>query len=239
MEEKILKIEQYEGPLDLLLALIQKHKIDILDIPISDICEQYIEYIETLQSQQMEVTGEFIVMGATLMLIKSRMLLPREEGEEDPRQPLVDALLEHRRAELAAVLLKDRAEEYYNRFTREPEELPPGSYSRLHPVSLLVEAFIRMGNRIPDESEKGQPPLFEKLEKERYFTVDEKVLHIAKRMSRLKRCAFTVLFDDCGGRGEIIATFLALLEMVRDGAVMVNREENDEIYLEIMPEEEE
>ena len=109
MEEKIVKIEQYEGPLDLLLALIQKHKIDILDIPISEICQQYIEYIETLQSQQMEVTGDFIVMGSTLMLIKSRMLLPREEGEEDPRQVLVDALLEHRKAQLAAVLLKDEA----------------------------------------------------------------------------------------------------------------------------------
>ncbi len=237
MEEKILKLEQYEGPLDLLLALIQKHKIDILDIPIAEICQQYIEYIEALEQRQMEVTGEFIVMGAQLMLIKSRMLLPREEGEEDPRQVLVDALLEHRKAELAAVILKDRAEEYYNRFTREPEELPPGEYSRLHPVSLLVEAFIRMGTRIPEEGVNKQPALFEKLENERYYTVDEKVLHIAKRMSRFKRCAFTVLFDDCGGRGEIIATFLALLEMVRDGQIYVSREE-EEIYLEIKGEEE-
>lgn len=238
MEDKIVKIEQYEGPLDLLLALIQKHKIDILDIPISDICEQYIEYIETLQSQQMEVTGDFIVMGSTLMLIKSRMLLPREEGEEDPRQVLVDALLEHRKAQLAAVLLKDRAEEFYDRFTREPEELPPGSYSRLHPVSLLVEAFIRMGTRVPEENQKNTPALFEKLENERYYTVDEKVLHLSKRLSRLKRCVFTVLFDDCGGRGEIIATFLALLEMVRDGAVRVEGN-GDEVYLEIVTEEEE
>lgn len=237
MEEKIVKTEQYEGPLDLLLALIQKHKIDILDIPIAQICEQYIEYIENLREHQMEVTGEFIVMGAQLMLIKSRMLLPREEGEEDPRQTLVDALLEHRRAELAAVILKDRAAEYYDRFTREPEELPPGSYSRLHPVSLLVEAFIRMGTRIPEEGGNKNPALFEKLENERYFTVDEKVLHISKRLARIKRCAFTVLFDDCGGRGEIIATFLALLEMVRDGAVRVEGN-GDNVYLEIVAEEE-
>lgn len=236
MDEKILKIEQYEGPLDLLLALIQKHKIDILDIPISTICEQYIEYIETLREHQMEVTGDFIVMGAQLMLIKSRMLLPRDEDEEDPRQVLVDALLEHRKAELAAVVLKDRAEEYYNRFTREPEELPPGSYSRLHPVSLLMEAFIRLEARIPDEITPPTPALFEKLENERYFTVDEKVLHISKRMSRFRRCAFTLLFDDCRGRGEIIATFLALLEMVRDGVMTVERE-GEEIYLEINGEE--
>lgn len=237
MEEKIVKIEQYEGPLDLLLALIQKHKIDILDIPIAQICEQYIQYIETLREHQMEVTGDFIVMGATLMLIKSRMLLPREEGEEDPRQVLVDALLEHRKAELAAVLLKDRAEEFYDRFTREPEELPAGSYSRLHPVSLLVEAFIRMESRIPEEGANKTPALFEKLENERYFTVDEKVLHISKRLARIKRCAFTVLFDDCGGRGEIIATFLALLEMVRDGAVSVEGN-GDNVYIQIVGEEE-
>ena len=237
MEEKILKIEKYEGPLDLLLALIQKHKIDILDIPISQICEQYIEYIETLRKHQMEVTGEFIVMGATLMLIKSRMLLPRDEGEEDPRQVLVDALLEHRKAQLAAVLLKDRAGEFYDRFTREPEELPPGSYSRMHPVSLLVEAFIRMGTRIPEEGANNTPALFTKLENERYYTVDEKVLHLAKRLSRIKRCVVTVLFDDCETRSEIIATFLALLEMVRDGAVSVEGY-GESVYIQAVEEEE-
>ena len=151
---------------------------------------------------------------------------------------LVDALLEHRKAQLAAVILRDRAEEFYDRYTREPEELPPGSYSRLHPVSLLVEAFIRMGNRVPEENPKNTPALFEKLENERYYTVDEKVLHLSKRLSRLKRCVFTLLFDDCGGRGEIIATFLALLEMVRDGAVRVEGN-GDEVYLEIVTEEEE
>ena len=80
--------------------------------------------------------------------------------------------------------------------------------------------------------------VFEKLENERYYTVDEKVLHLSKRLSRLKRCVFTLLFDDCGGRGEIIATFLALLEMVRDGAVRVEGN-GDEVYLEIVTEEEE
>ena len=94
-----------------------------------------------------------------------------------------------------------------------------------------------MGSRIPEEGANKTPALFEKLENERYFTVDEKVLHISKRLARIKRCAFTVLFDDCGGRGEIIATFLALLEMVRDGAVSVEGN-GDNVYIQIVGEEE-
>ena len=86
------------------------------------------------------------------------------------------------------------------------------------------------------EAELPEPELFEKLESERYFTVDEKVLHISKRLSRLRSCRFSVMFDDCRSRGEIVATFLALLEMVKSGSVSVLRE-GDETYLEMQPEE--
>ena len=106
MEILNLKVEQYEGPLDLLLALISKHKIDIFDIPISEICDQYIAYLDAMRKMDMEVTSEFVVMAAELMLIKSKMLLPRTEESEDPRAPLVDALLEHQRAKAAAEFLK-------------------------------------------------------------------------------------------------------------------------------------
>ena len=101
-----LKIEQYEGPLDLLLALISKHKIDIFDIPIAEICQQYNAYLDSMQKMDMEIAGEFIVMAAELMLIKSRMLLPKTEDEQDPRKVLVDALLEHQRAKQTAEYLK-------------------------------------------------------------------------------------------------------------------------------------
>ena len=107
MEELNLKIERYEGPLDLLLALIAKNKLNIFDIPIAEIAEQYMAHIEAMRSLNMEVTSEFIYYAAELMLIKSRMLLPREE-EEDPRRNLVDALLEYRRARAAAELLRER-----------------------------------------------------------------------------------------------------------------------------------
>ncbi|MBQ3002696.1 MAG: segregation/condensation protein A, partial [Clostridia bacterium] len=98
MAEINLKIEQYEGPLDLLLALISKHKIDIFDIPIAEICEQYNEYLNAMQKMDMEIAGEFIVMASELMLIKSKMLLPKAETEtEDPREKLAAMLAEYQR----------------------------------------------------------------------------------------------------------------------------------------------
>ena len=123
MTELNFKIEKYEGPLDLLLALIAKHKIDIFDIPIAEIAEQYNAYLDAMKQMDMEIAGEFIVMAAELMLIKSRMLLPRQEGQEDPRKPLVDALLEHRRAQQTALFLRTQAETYYDRYPKPETKL--------------------------------------------------------------------------------------------------------------------
>lgn len=102
-------LEQFDGPLDLLLALIAKNKVNIADIPISLICDQYMEYLSAAQALDMEIASEFLVMASELMLIKSRILLPRlEEEEEDPRAALADALLQYQRAKAAAVKLNER-----------------------------------------------------------------------------------------------------------------------------------
>lgn len=154
MEELNLKIERYEGPLDLLLALIAKNKLNIFDIPIAEIAEQYMAHIEAMRSLNMEVTSEFIYYAAELMLIKSRMLLPREE-EEDPRRNLVDALLEYRRARAAAELLRERGELYYDRFTKAPDEIE-AAYERPHAVSLLAEAFERIRARLADKPSRAR-----------------------------------------------------------------------------------
>ena len=105
-----LKLEQYEGPLDLLLSLIQKHKIDIFDIPIAELTDQYLEYIESIEKYDMQVSSDFIYMASELMYIKSRMLLPVLPKDEDPRQPLVDALLEYSRAKQASEFLKTQSD---------------------------------------------------------------------------------------------------------------------------------
>lgn len=154
MEELNLKIEQYEGPLDLLLALIAKNKLNIFDIPIAEIAEQYMAHIEAMRRLNMEVTSEFIYYAAELMLIKSRMLLPREE-EEDPRRNLVDALLEYKRARAAAELLRERSELYYDRFTKAPDEIET-AYERPHAVSLLAEAFERIRRAARGQARAGR-----------------------------------------------------------------------------------
>ena len=229
MEELNLKIERYEGPLDLLLALIAKNKLNIFDIPIAEIAEQYMAHIEAMRSLNMEVTSEFIYYAAELMLIKSRMLLPREE-EEDPRRNLVDALLEYRRARAAAELLRERGELYYDRFTTAPDEIE-AAYERPHAVSLLAEAFERIRARLADKPEQGEVELFAKIGQERYYTVEEKSVAVLKRLCRRGRTPFLAMFDGCRSRGEAVAVFLAVLELVRYGRVDVEKTERDELLL--------
>lgn len=229
METLNLKVEQYEGPLDLLLALISKHKIDIFDIPISEICDQYIAYLDAMRKMDMEVTSEFVVMAADLMLIKSKMLLPRNEETEDPRAVLVDALLEHQRAKAAAEFLKIQSVGHFDTFTKPPSEPEKSDYSRSHAVELLAEAFARIAERVNVRKEEGEPELFKKIE-ERYYSVEEKSVSIMSYLDEKRICRFDDLFVRVHSRGEAVAVFMALLELVRDGMVNVERI-GDEIEL--------
>lgn len=229
MEALNLKVEHFEGPLDLLLTLITKNKIDIFDIPIAEIADQYMEYIDGMRALNMEITSDFIRMAAELMLIKSKMLLPKQPQGEDPRKELVDSLLEYKRAKELAAFLKLQSETYYDRFTKAPDE-GDGIYSREHAVSLLTEAFERIKIR---RSAKADVPveLFEKLENERYYTVNEKIVFIIRFMFRKERVGedaeFTELFENCRSRNEIIAVFLALLELVKSGRIDIKKQRNE------------
>ncbi|MBE6682611.1 MAG: hypothetical protein E7595_00510 [Ruminococcaceae bacterium] len=220
MEILNLKVEQYEGPLDLLLALISKHKIDIFDIPISEICDQYIAYLDAMRKMDMEVTSEFVVMAAELMLIKSKMLLPRTEESEDPRAPLVDALLEHQRAKAAAEFLKMQSAGHYDTFTKPASEPEKSDYSRGHAVELLTEAFARIADRVAARKLEGEPELFKRIE-ERYYSVEEKSQAILSYLDQRKNCSFIDLFLRVQSRSEAVAVFMALLELVRDGLIDV------------------
>lgn len=226
METINLKIEQYEGPLDLLLALISKHKIDIFDIPISDICDQYIAYLDAMRRMDMEVTSEFVVMAADLMLIKSKMLLPRTEESEDPRTQLVDALLEHQRAKAAAEFLKMQSAGHYDTFTKPASEPEKSDYSRGHAVDLLTEAFARIADRIALRKTDGEPELFKRIE-ERYYSVEEKSSAIMSYLDQRRNCKFDDLFMRVHSRSEAVAVFMALLELVRDGLIDVERNGDD------------
>ncbi len=226
MEIINLKVEQYEGPLDLLLALISKHKIDIFDIPISEICDQYIAYLDAMRKMDMEVTSEFVVMAADLMLIKSKMLLPRNEESEDPRAQLVDALLEHKRAKAAAEFLRIQSAGHYDTFTKPASEPEKTDYSRGHAVELLSEAFMRIADRIAARGPDSEPELFKRIE-ERYYSVEEKSVAIMSYLDQKRVCRFDDLFLRIHSRSEAVAVFMALLELVRDGMVDVERNGED------------
>ena len=120
------RLDSFEGPLDLLLSLIHKNKMAIDDIKINIICEQYIEYIEEAQRLDMDIASEFLVMASELMLIKSKMILPHEEGtENDPRREIADALLLYQQAKLAAKELRPLYDEYSSRYVKDTDEVPP------------------------------------------------------------------------------------------------------------------
>ncbi len=226
-----IKIQQYEGPMDLLLGLISKHKIDIFDIPIFSLCEQYMAYLDEMRSLNMEIASDFIWMASELMLIKSKLLLPKHEDEEDPRQPLVDALLEHQRAKLAAEFLQKQSVLYFDRFTKDPDEIPEGGYERLHAVNLLTDAFSRISERmaqLPDIPVE----LFEKIETEKFHTVEGKILCLIRKMYDTKPRELIELFYGCHGRAEIVATFMALLELVKAGRIILLKDKS-ELYLQL------
>ena len=231
MEALSVRLEQYEGPLDLLLGLISKHKIDIFDITISELCDQYMAYLDEMRSLNMEIASDFIWMASELMLIKSKMLLPKREDEEDPRKTLVDALLEHQRAKLAAEFLQSQSALYFDRFTKDPDEID-SAYERLHAVNLLTEAFERINERMSQLPEQTVE-LFERIETEHFHTVEGKILHLLRFMYDGISRPMTELFYDCSSRAEIIAAFLALLELVKAGRIVLLKDKK-ELYLQLI-----
>ncbi len=230
MEAPNLKLERYEGPLDLLLSLIQKHKIDIFDIPVAELTDQYLAYIAEAESYDMELSCDFIVVASELTYIKSKMLLPVLPDEDDPRKVLVDALTEYRRAKFAAEFLKKQGDEYFDRFTKEPDEIDsPRVYEREHSASLLTEAFINLTKRAHFAPE-NRVELFEKLKHEKYYTVEEKIIFTLRFLFDENRHEFSALFEKCRTVGETVAIFLALLQLVRSGRINVIRDGED-VYL--------
>ena len=217
-------LEIFEGPLDLLLHLIKKNEVDVYDIPISKITDQYLEVLRFLEDLNLDLAGEYLVMAATLMYIKSRMLLPPAEGEEeeeeDPRAELVQQLEEYRKFREAAEHLADRDVLHRDVFPRAPEkrEKDPDEAPPLRELTMgdLLEALREVLDRLPEKHEH-------EIVSERVAIADR----IPFLIDRLRdgNVAFQSLFPPEAPRKEIIATFLALLELVRMRAVRALQEE--------------
>ncbi|MCM8761476.1 MAG: segregation/condensation protein A [Candidatus Omnitrophica bacterium] len=222
-----VKLEVFEGPLDLLLYLIKKEEIDIYDIPIAKITDQYLEYLELMQLLDLNIAGEFLVMAATLMHIKSRMLLPpdqvegEEAEEEDPRAELVRRLLEYKKFKEAANELAQKESQHKHFFARvgpgvDLENLPP-SAEEFFEASLfdLITAFTKVLKDIPKE-------VFHKVVKDE-FTVSEKIHDILHMLVNRPTIMFTELFRNTKSKVEIITTFLAILELIKIREIIVRQ----------------
>ena len=220
MAELTYHLDQFDGPLDLLLTLIEKNKVEITDIPIALICDQYMQYIEEAQRMDLEIACEFIVMASQLMLIKSKMLLPRqEETEEDPRMELVDALLIYQKAKKDADELRPLYAAYSGRMAKDTDEIPPerGLPLGLDPT-LLAAAMNKMLLRLR-EAEKA-PTMVNPILKTKIVNVEEKIGEVIQKLTTFEKASFYYLLKDARDRSELIATFMGILELVKIGRIL-------------------
>ncbi len=247
-----VSLEVFEGPLDLLLYLIKRDEVDIYDIPIGRITDQYMEYLQLMKVLDLNIAGDFLVMSATLMLIKSRMLLPVEERreqedeeEDDPRWDLVRQLVEYKKFKDAADHLEELELHMENVFSRESEHVelgaPPDIDMRDASIFDLISALNEALGRVQEED-------LQEIFAEEY-TVSQKVSFIVENLKITKRLSITDLFTGMVSRQEIVCTFLAVLELIKlnriaavqddhFGRIMVEpREPQPEVAGEPEPEE--
>jgi len=214
-----VRLQQFEGPLDLLLHLIRKNEVNVHDIPIALITQQYLDAIGLMEELDLDIAGEYLVMAATLIHIKSKMLLPRPETaagvegeEEDPRDALVRRLLEHEKFKAAAELLHER-EQVRSAQWRRPDErvaaIAGDDYEPELEVDLfsLLSAFQAVVARAKQRPRVLLPP--------EQIPVETRIEQLLARLSETEACGFDELFADVRDRGGLIVTFLALLEMIR------------------------
>src|SRR4026209_2872565 len=217
LEAYPVRLQNFEGPLDLLLHLIKKHEVNIYDIPIALVTHQYIEYIDLMQEMNLDVAGEFLVMAAPLIHIKSRMLLPRpdpapDDPEEAPRRALMRRLLEHQKFKAAAELLHERETLRSAQWTRPDGPIAEIAGEAPEPeveVDLfsLISAF-----RAVVERAKQRPKVYLPSEQ---IPIEDRIEQLMAMLSETDACGFEDLFSDVQRRAGIVVTFLAMLEMIR------------------------
>ncbi|MCQ2428182.1 MAG: segregation/condensation protein A [Clostridia bacterium] len=226
------KLEKFEGPLDLLLSLVQKNKMNIGDIQISVICEQYIEYIEKAAELNLELAVEFLVMASDLMLIKSRMLLPREEEEaEDPRAGLQEALARLQAAKKAAVILGGLYEKYRGRMEKEPEDISPDRtfVAENQDAQKLYEKMRVMISEFRAADAKIADRLVKPLVARPIVSVELKILGIMKHFEKGKstRSTLGALLEDAENRPELVAIFIGVLELIKMKRLLIVEDPDD------------
>ena len=222
-----VRIQDFEGPLDLLLHLIKKNEVDIYDIPIAQITDQYLEHLMRMRELNLEVAGEFLLMAATLIYMKSKMLLtqpspPEEEQalQEDPRQELVEKLVEYERYKEAALLLERKEEQFQQQYTNQPQyssEDPPVLDPEVD-LFRLLSVFYNLLKRTANE-----PSLVINREE---LDIHQSMVEILDRIGERESLTLMALLEQQPSRLQMIITFLALLELIRRGVLKVKQDHN-------------
>ena len=238
-----VKLEKFEGPLDLLLHLIEKNKVDIYDIPIALITDQYLEYLKAMEIEDLNIMSEFLVMAATLLEIKAKMLLPKEVNEdgeeEDPRAELVEKLIEYKMYKYMSFELKDRQIDAVRTIYKAPslpkeveEYIEPIDYEKLVGDLDLAKLNQIFKSVVRKQKDKIDPvrSKFGNIEKDE-VNLEEKQLYIEMYVVTHKRFSFKALLEEQPTRMEIVVTFLVILEMMKVGKIQIVQ---DNLFDDIM-----
>lgn len=235
MEKIQYKLENFNGPLDLLLHLINKNKVSIWDIPIVEITEQYLEAIEGIEDSALEDTSEFLVLAAQLLYIKSKLLLPKpetDEEEEDPREELARRLEEYKLFKEASISL--RKNEFSSRYMFfKPEEkidFPLPEYDRQHGVDELLEAFQSILAR-RERNKKPEKRAFSGIVGREKVSVEDMVEKVCKYLAKTPKLSFKSVFKPEDSKPEMIATFLAILEMIKLSKLAAEYDKNTDDFI--------
>lgn len=226
MEALTYKLELFEGPLDLLLTLIEKNKVSISDIPISVICDQYMAYISEAKALDMDIAAEFIVMASELMYIKSKLLLPKaEEDEEDPRAALADALLRYKQAKEAAAKMQLMFAEFGGRMIKDTDEISiDRTYTAPQEPEKLAEIMKRIisRNSVLETAEKSH---FSPLISKPIVSVELKIIEIIERLDVGGRLSMSALLSRAESKADMIASFMGILELIKTRRILIISDE--------------
>lgn len=221
MEQLSYKIDVFEGPMDLLLHLITKHKLNINDIPIVELVNQYVDYVRQMQEQDFDVAGDFLEMAARLIYIKTVSLLPKHEEAEILKKELTGELIEYRDCKLMAGKLSQQTDGF-NRFVRPPQEgYVNYDYERFHEGEELLNAYISAAGR---GRRKLPPPLdsFKVIVAKKFVAVASKVSSVMNKIMKGKKVRFLNLFQDAETKSDMVATFLAVLELAKTKRITID-----------------
>ncbi|MEG0614501.1 MAG: segregation/condensation protein A [Oscillospiraceae bacterium] len=228
MEEISFKVEKFEGPLDLMLHLISKHKLNINDIPIVQLLEQYLDYIDKMAEQDMEVAGEFLEMAARLIYIKTVSLLPSHDEANEMKKELEGKLIEYSLCKKAAEMLKNRFQGN-NIFVRKQIKIQVDNTYRLsHDANELLESYSSI-NIKGIEREPLKASMFSKFVSKKIVSVTSKIIFVLKRLYTTGFAKMDTLYVGVTNRSEKVATFLAILELTKSGRITLS-DDNSEIY---------